>query len=433
MTQSSVGSVRRDSTRGRTIRQRAGSHVVRFGRNPLGYVSLLLLLLARRFWDIRIGWIMPGRMGHFIWDVGLRYAERQVLPSRSIDLYCLDPSRTTVQNTQWLAMFRRSFIVTPLIRPLVRELWQLQQPGSVPVLEPHRKINGSRDTTGLLERAGPSIPFTPEEAAEGRRWLQSLGWTDSQPFVCLMVRDSRFIERLRHERPEDFSAANTASRWAFRDTDIAEYRKAAEWLADQGVWVLRMGADMERPMGSRHPQIVDYAFRDDRNELLDIWLFANCDLCITTGTGPDAIADVYRRPLLMVNLLPAVCLWSWSNAVTAPTPLVWRDSGRRLTVDESIAANHWTSEAYARAGIDVRHLDEDAIRAIVEEAWLRLDGRWGDGPDDVRRNEAAWAALEGHPEFASLHGYRHPEARFSSVWLKHLEDELAAGRLQEDR
>ena len=45
-----------------------------------------------------------------------------------------------------------------------------------------------------------------------------------------------------------------------------------EWLADQGVWVLRMGKIMERPIPTEHPRIVDYAFEPNKSDFLDIWL-----------------------------------------------------------------------------------------------------------------------------------------------------------------
>jgi putative glycosyltransferase (TIGR04372 family) len=136
------------------------------------------------------------------------------------------------------------------------------------------------------------------------------------------------------------------------------------------------------------------------------------------------ISDVYRRPLLTVNFLPAIALWSWSNAVTAPKPLVWRDTGQRLTLDELFAANHYRSEEYSQRGIEVRDLSADSLRSIVEEAWLRVQDSWEDVPEDVRRNAEAWAALERHPEYANWHGYRHPHARFSTVWLRELESSL---------
>jgi hypothetical protein len=136
------------------------------------------------------------------------------------------------------------------------------------------------------------------------------------------------------------------------------------------------------------------------------------------------ISDVHRRPLLILNFLPAMALWSWSDAVTAPKPLVWRDSGLRLSIEELVAACFAFSSEYTDHGIEVRELEVDVLKGIVEEAWLRLQKSWTDQTVDARRNAAAWEALGAHPEYERYHGYRHPSARFSSVWLRHLTEEI---------
>ena len=268
--------------------------------------------------------------------------------------------------------------------------------------------------------------FTDDESRRAENWLESVGWQRGEPFVCLLVRDSAFLAT----EPSLHSVykGGGSARWSYhdyRDSDIATYLPAVEWLANQGVWVFRMGKVMAKPLEMDNERVVDYAFREDRSDFLDVWLFANCDLCISTGTGPDMIADVYRRPLLTVNLLPAISLSSWSNAVTAPKPLVWSETGRRLSVEELLSATWLRGELYAEHGIEIRDLDAETIRGIVQEAWGRLKGDWTEAPEDGRRNRAAWQALESHPEYANWHGYRHPRARFSSVWLRQLEAELA--------
>jgi putative glycosyltransferase (TIGR04372 family) len=279
----------------------------------------------------------------------------------------------------------------------------------------------SRDLTGLLERAGsPTGIFRPEEIEAGFGWLRSLGWSDGDKVVCLLVRDSEYLDSFGGG-PGSQSARRRRN--SYRDSDIATYVPAAEWLADQGVWVLRMGKVMKDPMESQHPRVIDYAFRDDRSDFLDVWLFANCDLCISTVTGADMISDVYRRPLLALNVLPAMHLWSWSNTVAAPKPLAWKDSGRRLSIEELVGANFYFSQEYAEQGIEIRELDADVLKDIVQEAWLRVDGSWSDEPDDVYRTAAAWAVLEAHPDYSRHHGYRHPAARFSSVWLRHVAEQ----------
>lgn len=385
----------------------------------LGVFLLGVVAVVRLVRDVRIAWIMPERIGHFSFDVAYRFAAQQETPPGSTTIHCLLPEGP-ISNSFWMTMFKRNLTVRSWPRPIARVGQHLRNPPAW-LIPPARVTHGSRDPGGLLQRVPARMEFTAREDETAKEWLSSLGWRQDEPFVCLLVRDSAYLDAAPGLRSEDWRYHD------YRDSNIGDYLPAAEWLADQGVWVIRMGKTMAEPMDSSHPRIIDYAFRTDRSDFLDIWLFANCSLCISTGTGPDMIPIIYQRPALWVNYLPALSLVSWENVVTAPKPLVWRDSGRRLSFTELIAAHHSQSKEYEAQGIEVRNLDPDAVRAIVEEAWLRSQGRWSDHPSDARRQTDAWQKLEAHPAFPGLHGYRHPSARFSSVWLRKLEQEFVAG------
>ena len=394
----------------------------------LGVVLLGAVAVVRLVRDVRIAWITPERIGHFSFDVAYRFAAQQESPSGSTTIHCLLP-KGPISNSFWMTMFQRNLTVRNWPRPIARVGQLLRNPPAW-LIPPARVTHESRDTGGLLQRVPARMEFTASENEVAKEWLSSLGWRQSEPFVCLLVRDSAYLDAAPGLRSE-----GGTERWRYhdyRDSNIADYLPSAEWLADQGAWVIRMGKTMAEPIGSSHPRIVDYAFRTDRSDFLDIWLFANCSLCISTGTGPDMIPIVYQRPTLMLNYLPALSLTSWGNVVTAPKPAVWRDSGRRLSFSDLVAAHHCQSEEYEARGIEVRDLEPDVVLAIVGEAWQRSLGTWTDDPSDLDRQTVAWQTLQDHPSFPRLHGYRHPSARLSSVWLRRLEEEvtLEDGRLR---
>ncbi len=397
-----------------------------------GRLGAAFLDAVSRLVEVRIVWLKhPERIGEIALHAGLEHAALRMGLRPRLTRYCIQRDYP-IANTFWDECMRRMLPVQDWLWPIVqvteqridearrgRPRWLVRAHGV------HQGL-ASRDLTGVLERAGaPPNIFRREEIEAGFDWLRSLGWRAGDKVVCLLVRDAEYLTT-SGTGPGPGSGATRLERNSYRDSDIATYLPAAEWLADRGVWVLRMGKAMKARMGSQHPRVIDYAFRDDRSDFLDVWLFATCDLCISTGTGPDMISDVYRRPLLAVNYLPTLSLWSWSNAITAPKPIVWRGSGRRLSIEELVAAMFFYSDQYVQHGIEVRELDADLLRDIVEEAWLRREGNWLDQMDDVRRNVAAWEALEAHPEYEKYHGYHHPAARLSSVWLRRLEDSHVA-------
>ncbi len=394
-------------------------------RYPLGSLGVLILTAVRLFRDVRLGWIIPNRIGHFCGDVGLRFAEQQVRPSGATEIYCLDPPYP-VSNDFWLKMFERNFTVRAWPRWIIRVGRRLPWTPAW-LIKPHTVTSQLRDLRGVLPEAERRLEFLGSEEAEAEQWLRALGWADGEPIVCLLVRDSAYLDN----EPGLAPSRGRQDLWRhhdYRDSDIRTYVPAAEWLADQGAWVFRMGKRMSHPMESDHPRVIDYAFRGDRSDFLDIWLFAHCDLCVSTGSGPDMVSVVHRRPILMIDLLPSIGLLSSAQAITAPKLLRWSRNNRLLTVSEHLAAAYTYGSEFAENGVMWHDLSAGSISSIVEEAWMRIHGLWTDGPDDARLHAAAWAALEQSPQFDRLHGYRHPEADFSSVWLRELDSEASSNR-----
>lgn len=376
-------------------------------------IPVVFFLRCLRPWRIvRFGTLRSNRIGHFAADAGQQWAERQ-LESNSgkyIDLYWL-PSTTC--NDFWARMVRRNFPVHWWVRPL--DVLNQKIPGGAAHHRPSSDT-GSRDLDGLREKVGTNMPFLPEEDEQAKAWLRSLGWRDGEPIVCLLVRDSAYLES---------HLPRSVGSWHYhdyRDSDIATYVPAAEWLAGQGAWVLRMGKKMARPLPGNHPRVVDYAFRPDRSDFLDVWLFAHCDLCMSTGSGPDMVSDVYRRPLLLLNFFPVRNLFSWSSAMHWSKKLVWESNKVPLTLKEHLDHSFFMTSQYQEAGIEIIDLTSEEILAGVQERWQRIQGTWTDTEDDLRRHARVWEILAAHPDFAKFNGWIHPEARLAATWLRRAGD-----------
>jgi len=288
--------------------------------------------------------------------------------------------------------------------------------------------NGSRDIYGWYQQTQPSS-FLPDEDIRARAWLTKMGWQEGDRFVCLLVRDSAYLDNTyqntdcRNPGGVEFNPKNGYG-WKhldYRDSDIATYVPAAEWLADQGVWVIRMGKIMAKPIPTSHPRIVDYAFSPDKSDFLDIWLFAHCDFCISTGTGLDVLCDIYRKPILFLNFMPLLSLWSWSNAMHLTKTLVWKKSGIKLNLRENIDC--YSLEYYDQAGIEIIDLTPEEILVSVQELWERMKGTWVDSKEDIQLQNRFWELLKTHPDYHKLHHWIHPQARAGATWLRnHGED-----------
>ena len=374
--------------------------------------NTLLMLIVRliRPWHlIRFGTFRNERIGHFAADAGVHYARRVMGLSPGTDLYWLPREKSC--NDFFDKLVRRNFHVSPLVSYLYR--WNLLLPFSTPHCLPS-STTGSRDIEGLLEKSPTMLPFFPEEDRAAEAWLAEQGWQAGEPFVCLLVRDSAYLNTDLFHSGIDWNYHN------YRDSNITTYVKAAEWLAGQGLWVLRMGKVMKNPMPTDHPRIIDYAFHPEKSDFLDIWLFAHCSLCISTGTGLDMVSSIYRRPILHVNYLPLIGLWSWSDALHVPKHLVWRGNQQYLTWQEHLEHSYFYTEQYDQAGIEIIDLSADEILLSVQEAWLTLQGDWVESEGNAARQARFWQILRADPQFDSLHGWIHPRSRVGDAWLKQM-------------
>ena len=122
-----------------------------------------------------------------------------------------------------------------------------------------------------------------------------MNWKDGHPGRCEVCMPACARLGLRGTAS---SEGNTS--WTrLRNGNIDDYRKTAQYLVERGYYVIRTGRDMEREI-DWGDGIIDYASRF-RSDFMDIWLFSNCDLCISTSSGPDVLSLMFSRPTVYVD------------------------------------------------------------------------------------------------------------------------------------
>ncbi|WP_061233871.1 TIGR04372 family glycosyltransferase [Leptospira interrogans] len=373
------------------------------------FFPLILLLLffirgIRKWKHVRFGYFVSYRIGHFAADAGILFAEAKKNKTY-LDFYFIPKP---VSNMQWYKMICRNFNVTKVAEAFYRIDRMVFNDSMHRIIAPMERL-GSRDKNGILNSIHDTIPFLEEEDLFCKRWLLDKGWQNDQKFVCLMIRDSTYLQK--HIPDKDFSYHN------YRDSEIDTYLDSVKTLTEMGYWVIRMGKVAKKKLTYNHERFIDYPFLKDQNDLLDIWLMANCYFVISTGTGLDAIADIYRRPVVYLNLLPLSNIVSWSYAITVPKYLKWKETGKYLSFLEHLNNNYCHSEKYKDSKIRIEDLSSEDISEAVLELESRLRGKWIETDEDKELQERFWKLLKGWENFSQLHGWTHPKAKVGSSFL----------------
>lgn len=381
-----------------------------------GILAIPCVLLIRSLKKIvlfRIGPIRTDRIGHFAADSGQQFAANSLGIKRVVNLYWISKY---ISNTHLEKMVRRNFLIFDFVRYL--DYWNLLLPGGAD----HIRLSShtrSRDVSGVLQKTRENMSFLSCEEDQAKEWMSNYGWKEGDPFVCILVRDSMYLKNNDlYKQGVNYDYHN------YRDSNIDNYVEAMEWLANQGVWVFRMGREMHKPVSSAHSKIIDYAFCEKQSDLLDIWMFANCNLCISTGSGPDMVSDIYRRPLLLVNLIPIVHMFSWSDATHLPRNLVYRKTGKNLTFSEHLKHSYTRSEDYSNAGIDIVELSSIEILHAVQERFKNIFEGCADSNRNLELNDIVWNIVLSDDKASELHGFIHKNSCIANSFLKNNPDWL---------
>lgn len=343
---------------------------------------VIIIRLIRPWLLIRFGYMISDRIGHFGANTELYLCEQDaginVPERRYIDIFYLN---SIVCNKQLLLMWKRLLHVWPkaLIKP-VRDInkcfpgWELHEIG--------QNTQADRDVHGLLGRFPSHLKLTGEEEDKGKAGLKRMGISENDRFVCLLVRDSAYL--------------NDAS-WSYhkyRDSNIENYILAVEELAKRGYYVLRMGAKVNSSLASSDPKIIDYATNGMRNDFMDIYLGAKCNFCISTSSGWDAVPLIFRRPIAYVNMVPLGYLFTFlSKSIGITKKHYLPEENRFISLSEIFAMGvGFCNTAFKFEAKNIRLIENtpEEIRDLVTEFEERLIGKWISATGDEDLQEGFW-------------------------------------------
>jgi putative glycosyltransferase (TIGR04372 family) len=268
------------------------------------------------------------------------------------------------------------------------------------------------DTEGLMAKSEVMVNFDKKDNSIGKSWLLHNGWKTGQKIVSILVRDDAYLKQNDYEI--DFSYHS------YRDSDIMSYLPAIDLLLDRGYFVIRMGSKTNKDVTNNvnSKSFVDYSWCEGKSDLLDIWLMANSNLIISTGTGHDRLAQIYKIPMLLINYLPLYGTMSSSHCMNAPKKLFWEHNNEILDFNDYFDNSFLRTEDYLKNNIRIVDLDSGEILSIVDNFIQITNNDVIGSTNGVVNSDKLWLDLQTNSKFGQYHVYRNENFSFSEFWLK---------------
>jgi len=370
-------------------------------QSPLYLISvpiLIIIYLIKPWLLIRWFGLKAGRIGHLASDTELYSCRREAKinqPSQKyIDIFFL--GNKFICNKQLIKMLARSLIIFPAF--LMIPIFNMNRFFNLFIDDGNQHeidINSSetRDVYDVMHKMNPHISFNNEEKIKGEEILREFGIPENAKFVCLIVRDSAYLDRYKNHTLKDFSYHN------YRDYDIDNFLLAAEELANRGYYVFRMGVKVHKPLKSSNPKIVDYANSKMRSDFMDIYLGANCTFGVTTSTGLDAVFYVFRKPMALIVTPIGDMRFQSRNDLHIVKHHINKKGKKELTVSEIFSSNvalSFFSDEYQNNDIELQENTPEEIKDLVTEMDERISGSWKETEEDLLLQKKFWKVYENN-------------------------------------
>lgn len=360
------------------------------------YYFPLLLLSAPALLGVRIirrrllvRWLVMNsmRLGHYAANVELYLCEKEAgintPKQRYVDFLCAKNPRVC---NNYLGIIWGRTVKHVLPAGSLRPISALNAffPGGE-VHEIGHNTQHDRDVHGLYRRFTPFIKLNGKEEERGSMELRKMGIPGNAKIVLIHSRCPAYLKKLYHDR-EDVENH-------YRNSDIGNFLKAADFLAEKGFFVLRMGAEYVNVLDVDNPLIIDYAAKH-RSEFMDIYLGAKCHFYLGDSCGINAVPMIFRRPVVTTNFVPLeyANTW-WPNLLTIPKKHWLEKENRVMTfreIFESGAGKFLTGSEFEEAGIRLIENTPEEIADAATEAVERLEGAWEGEPGDEELQKRFW-------------------------------------------
>ena len=329
---------------------------------------LLFILLIKPMFFIRFGNLGCERIGNFLAaELYLLNNKFEKKRSKSFDIWIVGES---LCNNQLLVMLKRKFFVVNHLSFFWRILKLLSK--YTDIFSQHIIISeNDLDTKNLLDKYPAHLKLTKEEIIKGESIFNQFKIPKKAKIVCLTIRDNSYLRV--NNSSKNFSYHN------YRDSDARNYIPVIKYLIERDYFVVRMGKTVSKKINIKSKKFIDYPFHPIKSDFMDFFFAHKCHFWIGTNAGLDQLADVFRKPMLVINMAPFGRLKMTRKKKILVSKTHINSKGKKLSINEIFkagAANLDKSTDFRRKNIKLLEAKPNEIKEYVFEIIQLIGNLW---------------------------------------------------------
>ena len=254
---------------------------------------ILLLFIIRIFKNFRINKIISHKIGHLATPMEIYICERKDDSNKIPIIWFFDKKiANQFLKKQWLnkLLILPRYILEPiyiLFRKFKFFKFFLEDFSKETELVKRTLKDGVKqiDEKNVLFKQKPSIEFSDKEKNEGENYLKKVGFQNKK-LITFSSRTSEFHnEKMKSNR----------------NSDIYNQIPGVKFLISKDYRALRLGKNVTEKINVNDQNIIDYATSRDRSDFLDVYKVSKCEFMISSESGINEIAVIFRKPILIVD------------------------------------------------------------------------------------------------------------------------------------
>ena len=257
--------------------------------------ALVIVIFLSPFISVRFGILNCQRIGHFTSNLDLYFFKKKYEKEYNSKIFLDVLSYNVPISNKFLFKKIKEIIKIHnylYVRPIYDLILLLSNKFNffrkflIPSFSPSIFDCADHDEQDILINNKPLIEFSEDEKTKGHELLKNIGVNDNK-YICLIMRDSKYLN--------DKFKRNDWSYHDYRNINIDDCSDMINELCNLGYYVIRMGRNVEKKVSLKNEKVIDYANSKYASDFGDIFLFSKCKFCISSGTGPDMIARLFRK------------------------------------------------------------------------------------------------------------------------------------------